>query len=767
MPQNDSHIVEVETWWCTPRKTNHSSKSSSNERSKKSTNKFQSTSIGRKVGILSQPPMQLKFLSNHRNIIVEWGDLKDKSSNIKPTLVKLQNVQNEKWTLKGRFIMKHDHLSHIKLHETEPPKLELFVSKMPVFRWGEQTWNKKLNRNNRTTWEMVTPTSKDISRWPLQFDAVENCISISIIPKQKHIKKLFFLVNKLLNNEERLGTPTANFSTYLPRGGNATASTNKRAKATGIKKRAASSRGTAGKKSSVKANGNTGYYDNDNGINIDTGAYDNNPLLHLYDDEIELGNDNLDNVSDHVLNDDLIDMLPKLAPASPSLFATNKRKQYYTPNGDAKLQKKRAKLSSPKLNLSDRLSLSPLSSTRSPASPLVTSGMVEGINLDKKYIKSPRTKTKSNNRSLFMTKKQSKARYAEPSLSQLGLTKKEYESIKSKNIHELLSNMVEDASHMASKDWAGSGSSEQVAILIDFFKALEQPFQAVVRIGIEKGTAFVRCHQLLLTIAGEWNRLKSVPIPGGVVNTLLQQRKVYISLDFTKYMSPLGGIDAGTSSNKYDGSNNGIIMHTSRNRKNSNSKNNNSNNKKQKEERIGKIATFNRIIFSASDGHVDFTLKEIWGMLLISAANSVNQYGAVEVSDDTMYKFIKDVIDYCGHNTIFDTGELRHSRLGNLFKQRDKWEYLPTLHKGFSFDSPRGGPLMTLDDANGGGDMTNYEKGTKLLNVKRPHGTRNVQRFAKTPPHFRLNPSLQNSRLRVHRSDSWDNFLGADDSPYK
>ena len=206
----------------------------------------------------------------------------------------------------------------------------------------------------------------------------------------------------------------------------------------------------------------------------------------MYEDEIELGNDSLDNVSD----DDLVDMLPKLSPTSPSMFATNKRKQYFTPNGDERLKKKRAKLSSPKLDSSGRLSLSPLSSARSPASPLVPSGIIEGIHLGKKNIKSPRTRTKSNSRSLFMAKKQLKARYAEPSLSQLGLTRKEYESIKSSNIREILSNMVEDALHLASKDWAGSGSSEQVAILIDFFKALEEPFQAVIRIGIEKGVAF-------------------------------------------------------------------------------------------------------------------------------------------------------------------------------------------------------------------------------------------------------------------------------------
>ena len=71
MPQNDSHIVEVESWWCTPRQANRSSKPLPQKKSKKRTNKFHSTSSGRKVGIVSQPPMQLKFLSNHRNIIVE------------------------------------------------------------------------------------------------------------------------------------------------------------------------------------------------------------------------------------------------------------------------------------------------------------------------------------------------------------------------------------------------------------------------------------------------------------------------------------------------------------------------------------------------------------------------------------------------------------------------------------------------------------------------------------------------------------------------
>ena len=72
-------------------------------------------------------------------------------------------------------------------------------------------------------------------------------------------------------------------------------------------------------------------------------------------------------------------------------------------------------------------------------------------------------------------KEHTKRRNAEPSLSQLGLSKKEYGLLKSKNTREILSNMVEEASQLASKDWAGSGSSEQVGILIDFFKALEEP----------------------------------------------------------------------------------------------------------------------------------------------------------------------------------------------------------------------------------------------------------------------------------------------------
>ena len=99
-----------------------------------------------------------------------------------------------------------------------------------------------------------------------------------------------------------------------------------------------------------------------------------------------------------------------------------------------------------------------------------------------------------------MAKKHTKRRNAEPSLSQLGLSKKEYGLLKSKNTREILSNMVEEASQLASKDWAGSGSSEQVGILIDFFKALEEPFQTVIHIGIEKSLAFELCHELLLTI---------------------------------------------------------------------------------------------------------------------------------------------------------------------------------------------------------------------------------------------------------------------------
>ena len=705
MPQNDSHIVEVDTWWC-----NGKSRSAGN---KGNGRKFHSKSNGRKVGQLTQPVMQLKFLSNHRNIIVEWGDLKDDSSSIKPTLVNVKKDVNEQWTLKGRFIMKHDNLSHIKLHQTDDSKLDIFISKKPVFRWGEQTWNAKLNRNNRTTWKMDTPGNRSVSRWPLQFDAVEHCTSVSIIPKQKHRKKLKFLVDKLLKDESRLGTDSSN-----------SVKSRKNKKGTNNSKKASST--SSSKKTttgnSEKPNPNKEIYANMSPLSLLGVIVDANKKKRKQQDATLHGNDK-----------------------------TVKKKQRKSSSSSLKLT---SSSSSSSLLLSPTSSLSPSSSTSSLITSLElhkNSNKSSPLNYDI----SPRTAAKSNNRNLFMAKKHTKRRNAEPSLSQLGLSKKEYWLLKSKNTREILSNMVEEASQLASKDWAGSGSSEQVGILIDFFKALEEPFQTVIHIGIEKSLAFELCHELLLTIAEAWNRLKNVPIPGGVVNTLLQQRKVAITLNFAKKTKTNKTVDSSSVSNINinDYNNNNNIMN-----------NNDSNNKNRVKKTLmpSKETFVNRIMFHASDGHVDFALKEIWGMLLISAANAVDQFGSAEVADELMFKFIKDVIDYIGHPN-FDTGEFRNSRLGNLFTQRDKWEYLPTLHTGFSFDSPRGGPLKTIDDAND--DVASNGKNHSKNKNKR--GAGNNRRHPKTPPHFRLNPGLHNSRLGVQRSDSWDNFLGADDSPYK
>ena len=120
----------------------------------------------------------------------------------------------------------------------------------------------------------------------------------------------------------------------------------------------------------------------------------------------------------------------------------------------------------------------------------------------------------------------------ERSIAQLGYTSKDYEPLRLKVLENNLSNIVHDAVLSISKDWAGSGSNEQVGILIDFFEALEAPLQSVVKVGIEGSVAFENCHEVLLIIAEQWNNLKNVPMPGGVTNTLMQQRNLSIALIF-------------------------------------------------------------------------------------------------------------------------------------------------------------------------------------------------------------------------------------------
>ena len=139
-------------------------------------------------------------------------------------------------------------------------------------------------------------------------------------------------------------------------------------------------------------------------------------------------------------------------------------------------------------------------------------------------------------------------------------------------------------------------------------------------------------------------------------------------------------------------------------------------------------------------------------MLLISAANAIPGSGIRKVLDQTIYRMIKDAVDYCEHSS-FDSLANRNSRLGMLFLQREKWAHLPTHNSQFSFDSPRGGPLKTVDDL----ESRRADVAVERLGTKHISSTR-INAKSNTTHHNHL-------RLGVQRS--WDNFLGADDSPYK
>ena len=166
MPHNDSHIVDVETWWCNPGRQH---------KRKSITKKFHSKSGVKRPGVQRQPTIQLKFLSNHKSIVIEWGELMDANSEILPTLVGKGEDFNGKWNLKGKVILKHDGISNVKVHNHKVVKLEVCIKDQPALRWGEQSWNTRTNRNNRTTWD------SEASKVPLTLGGLSSLRPYSLV----------------------------------------------------------------------------------------------------------------------------------------------------------------------------------------------------------------------------------------------------------------------------------------------------------------------------------------------------------------------------------------------------------------------------------------------------------------------------------------------------------------------------------------------------------------------------------------------------------
>lgn len=679
MPHNGSHIVDVETWWCKPGR----------QKKKKSiiVKKFHSKSGTKKSGSQCQPPIQLKFLSNHKSITIEWGELVDGNSEILPIFVGKEEGVDFTWKLKGKTILKHDAISNIKVHHNKVVKLEICIKGRPQLRWGEQSWNTSTNRNNRTNWESEASEATCISRWPEHFGAIQSCKTIFIVPKQKHQKKLVSLVEQLSldfpsifrrSNFKRLNTSVSNEKFNL--------STRELQQAAKV------------------------LQDDDTQRTCDA----REPLFSFEDNH------------DHLLltppldpwhpkvDNDILKILPQLSPPTSPKF---KRKSGQSLMGAPKRLK--TDISYGKLRAGDSLCKTQL---------LALSTTVDNKIMNKSKAKSdekgarrrlkiPGTtshlkKKGFNNRTRSIRKKRIHSPTMERSLAQLGYSRKHYEPLRLNVLEKNLSSMVEEAFLSTSKDWAGSGSNEQVGILIDFFEALEAPLQSVIKVGIEGSVAFECCHEALLIIAEQWNNMKNVPMPGGVTNTLMQQRNLSLALIFENIQ------------------------------------------KETRNQPLGHNEPASKVVFRASDGQVDFILKELWTMLLISTSNAATSDGIHEVLDETICQMIKDAVDYCEHNS-FDSLANRNSRLGMLFLQREKWGHLPTHNGEYSFDSPRGGPLKTLDDQENRSAGTKMEQiGTKYI---RPKG---MNSMFNTTHHTHL-------RLGMQRSDSWDNFLGADDSPYK
>ena len=184
MPQNDSHIVELECW-------------------RAGGYNFQCNGGGPHQRTSHQPMMQLKFLSANGALAVEWGEVRLPSED-EPLQLAVKDGSEGTWTLKGRLTIRHQDITVVGTRGVDGA-LRLLITKPPSLRWGEQTYNPDMKRNNRTQWQTSEPLNAKESRWPNQYKAItDNCSILSLVPKQKHLKKLEFLALKLIESAPRM-----------------------------------------------------------------------------------------------------------------------------------------------------------------------------------------------------------------------------------------------------------------------------------------------------------------------------------------------------------------------------------------------------------------------------------------------------------------------------------------------------------------------------------------------------------------------------------
>ena len=92
----------------------------------------------------------------------------------------------------------------------------------------------------------------------------------------------------------------------------------------------------------------------------------------------------------------------------------------------------------------------------------------------------------------------------------LGLTKDEFESIKTAPIKKRLKEIVKTLARQVDADWH-DGYEEQAETKAEWFNAIEDPLQAVLDIGVGKRTALLQCNEVLKIVSDSFYDLLACP----------------------------------------------------------------------------------------------------------------------------------------------------------------------------------------------------------------------------------------------------------------
>lgn len=97
----------------------------------------------------------------------------------------------------------------------------------------------------------------------------------------------------------------------------------------------------------------------------------------------------------------------------------------------------------------------------------------------------------------------------------LGLTKDEFNSIKSPVYKKELKQLVKQLNSQVDDDWH-DGYEEQGETIVEWCEYLKKPLQAIIDIGIKKLVGFEQCHNLLKVIEESHRDLCACPMRGTV-----------------------------------------------------------------------------------------------------------------------------------------------------------------------------------------------------------------------------------------------------------